>query len=77
VVLITANIGTLVLAPGTLVSGNVVIGGAAAGIFGSHNCKVLPSGSDKISGLGTLLLSSDFAAVTLYALPTGGYLVVS
>lgn len=51
----------------------VKILGGATGIFSSHNSAVVPTGSDTISGLTTLLLNVDYQVATFYPLSSGGY----
>jgi hypothetical protein len=49
--------------------------GAATGIFGTNNSSVIPTGSDKISGLTAVPLTVDFQMATFYPLASGGYVV--
>lgn len=77
VVLVSAAVGTIVLGAATLRTGNVTIMGTSTLFFGTNNVVLLPTGADKISGAGSLVLNRGFQATVLYALPSGGYVVIS
>lgn len=78
VVLVKANVGTIVM-PASTVRPNtyVTIMGAAAGYFGTHSVSVVRSGSDTISSLTSLTLNVDYQSVKLFALSSGGYLITA
>lgn len=53
----------------------IKIMGNATGIFSVNNSVITPMGGDKIDGLSTVTLNVDYQVITLYPLPTGGYLI--
>lgn len=77
VVLVSAAVGTIVLGAATLRAGNLTIMGTSTLFFGTNSVVLLPTGADKISGAGSLVLNRGFQATVLYALPSGGYVVIS
>lgn len=76
VLLVQAAVGTIAMQASSLrPNTQVIIMGAAAGFFASHTVVVAAAGTDLISGASTLTLTSNWQAVTLYALPSGGYVI--
>ena len=53
----------------------VTIMGGAVGIFSANPSVLTPNGTETISGQATVTLSSDFQVITLWPLPSGGYLI--
>jgi hypothetical protein len=72
-VLVTGNSPTIFLPAATLVASPFQLLGAAATVFGSVNAKVIASGSDLISGSGTITLTTNFQVKTFYPLAGGSY----
>lgn len=75
VVIVTAAVGTITMPLGTSRTGSVSILGGATGYFGTHNVVLLPTSPDTLSGQASIVLNTDYRAITLYALPAGGYVV--
>lgn len=76
-VLVQANVGTIVMPSGTVRTGNVVIAGATSLNFGTNKCVLLPTAPDTFSGLSQITLGTNYQSIALYALASGGYLVIS
>jgi len=74
-VMVMASAPTITLPPGASKQGPVKIIGAIAGIFGSHNSSVVPTGLETISGNTSIVLSADFQIATFYPIASGGYVV--
>jgi hypothetical protein len=76
------SVPTLFLQPASLMTGPLKVMGTAASIFGTNTTVIIASGSDKISGQGTLTLNANFQVATFYpiyagSMPTGGGYVVT
>lgn len=72
-VFVAGNSPTIFLPAASLVTSPFKLIGAAGTVFGSANSKVIPSGTDKISGFGTITLTTNFQVATFYPLPGTGY----
>jgi hypothetical protein len=75
VIFVQASAPTITLPLSSTKPFPVRIIGAMTGIFGTNNSSVVPTSTDKISGLTTVLLNVDFQMATFYPLASGGYVV--
>ncbi len=73
-ILVTANAPAITLPLASTKTCPVLIVGGAAGIFSVNNSTVSPTAPDTISGLASIVLSSDFQILELIPLASGGYI---
>lgn len=69
----TGAVTTINLPPSASKEGMLRIMGGASGVFSSSNGVITPYGTEKISGLSNITLTQDYQAITLYPVPSGGY----
>jgi hypothetical protein len=77
IVLIQANVGTITLPASATKLNPVTIVGNASGIFSTHNALINPNGAEKIDGLSSVTLQSDYQSITLLPLVSGGWVATS
>jgi len=75
VVLIQASAPIINLPAAATKPSPVTIIGNAAGIFSSNNSVLTPNGAEKIDGLSTVTLTTDYQVVTLVPLAAGGWVI--
>jgi len=75
VIMVQANVGTIVLPACATKQGPVRIMGAASGNFGTNNCVVIPNGVETLSGLGSLVLRTNYQVASFYPMSSGGYVI--
>jgi hypothetical protein len=75
VVYVEALVSTIFMQPSSLVTAPVYIVGALGSVFGGNNAVVVASGSDMLSGQGTLTLATNYQVATFLPLASGGYMV--
>jgi hypothetical protein len=75
VILVQASTPNITLPASSTKPFPVRIMGAAAGIFGTNNSLVLPTGIETISGQVDVTLNRDYQVATFYPLSIGGYVV--
>jgi hypothetical protein len=74
-VFVSGSSPSIYLPAASLVTSPFAILGASGTVFGSANAKVIASGADTLSGVGTLTLSTNYMVAYFY--PVGGGYVVT
>ena len=75
VVYVEAAVSTIFMQPSSLVTAPVYLVGALGSVFGGNNAVVIASGSDTLSGQGTLTLATNYQIAYFLPLASGGYMV--